>query len=406
MYLQECTYRELKKNDPELREFAKSVRSPLRHLSFREAFRGQIQDACILRYEEELCPNVTIHSIDCNHIFPREFILMPISTEPMSPTSGLGSPKPQKVNILLFIAFVIVLLTSVSIVSEDVAPPPLCGFVPTCNYFFNFLGMAMEKEIATGEYSITMVAENEQHFIKIEDESIYYRGIRFLGVALVRVLPPQDLFLPAINFNVQGANIGVLCLRCALDAMQKKAYKRCQHKEKARSFTSTYSTIDIIYGARLGYKFHFFEIAMFQKSEKLLQKFTLSLLFEKFLVCDYPEQCGASHKEKQQYLDTINNDLKFKEHLGKTLTVEIVHPNSRMKKLRKSILNCFLGYFNLNLDERTETLFLNSYRELARQINAGHVSNVVSFGDVVEVTKARRKCDTPSGQLKTNVMVS
>lgn len=71
IYLQECVYREIKKNDSDIREFVKTMR-PLRHLSFREALRGQIQDAYILRWEAALNPDMTMYSLDCNKLFPRK----------------------------------------------------------------------------------------------------------------------------------------------------------------------------------------------------------------------------------------------------------------------------------------------------------------------------------------------
>lgn len=267
--------------------------------------------------------------------------------------------------------------------------------------------MAIEKEIATGKYSIHMVGDDEQHNIKIEDGNIYYRGVPFLGVALVRVLAPQTLFVPALNCLVNGNNIGTLCLRCAINASKKGTggYTKCRHNEQSRSFTSTYSSIEIAYAAGLGYTFHFFELAIFERSEKLLKLFTLALIYEQMLVSPYPVQCESVAK-KQLHLDCINNSLKFEEHLGKKLTLSNVKPNAGLNKLRKLILNSFIGYFNLDLHEATNTSFVSNYTELAKKINAGNVKDIESFGDIIQITTEANKHNMGRSQLKTNVMVS
>ena len=67
--MQECEFKKAKKSNPELRKFCKDLR-PLRHLNFCEAFRGQISEVYILKFDSQ--PDVKMISLDCNAIFPGE----------------------------------------------------------------------------------------------------------------------------------------------------------------------------------------------------------------------------------------------------------------------------------------------------------------------------------------------
>ena len=69
-YIQECEFEEMKRQNPELRKFCRTLRKPLAHLNFRSAFRGQIQDCYILRFEAS--PDVRMCFVDANSVFPAQ----------------------------------------------------------------------------------------------------------------------------------------------------------------------------------------------------------------------------------------------------------------------------------------------------------------------------------------------
>lgn len=49
-----------------------------------------------------------------------------------------------------------------------------------------FTAMAIQHELATGDYSIEYIGEDEQQRVSFKDNDMYYQGSRVLGVALVR----------------------------------------------------------------------------------------------------------------------------------------------------------------------------------------------------------------------------
>lgn len=197
---------------------------------------------------------------------------------------------------------------------------------------------------------------------------------------------------------------GFLCYKCALDASKLKPPKPCNHRPLTRSFVATYNTNEIAYAFKLGYQFHFFELAIFHTTEKILTRFTTALIFELLRHCDYPLDC-TEDGQKEQYLQSLNSELKFEEHLGKILNIQNVLPNAQLRDVKKRLLNSFLGYFSLNLKKHVQTKFVTEYSTLASQINQGNVSSFCDFGRAIQVMK-KAPFRKRRGNLKGNVMVS
>lgn len=87
--------------------------------------------------------------------------------------------------------------------------PAPCTAMPLKLICIKFSEMALDNEMPTGNYSVYMIGEDQQCDIAFEDNVLLYLGQHVLGVALVRVTPPQTLVIPALNFPVAGKNIGI-----------------------------------------------------------------------------------------------------------------------------------------------------------------------------------------------------
>ena len=208
-----------------------------------------------------------------------------------------------------------------------------------------------------------MISQQQQSYISFGGEDMYFCGIRALGVVLVRfvkddlriyhslnmasfrVTPPQDLLFPYLYCTIGSQQVGTLCYRCAVQRSTGKILKQCRHGPKSRSWISTYSTVDIAHPAKLNYQFEYFEIALFEEAERLLERFVTLLVFEKLRHCEYPQK-DMSDEEKEEYLGSLNAAMRFGDILGgKELTIQNVQPNAQLKLMAKKALNSFLGFF-------------------------------------------------------------
>ncbi len=207
----------------------------------------------------------------------------------------------------------------------------------------------MFNELPTHSYEIFVI--DDQSVITFDEQQMYYHGFRCFGVATVYAVPPSDLLLPYLHAYIKragaaGQNVGILCWRCAVAASKGKPKKKCQHK--IRGFTATFSCVDLAYAKRLNYEIHFFEVAIFEKAEKLLEPFITSLMLERLRHTDYPKN-GMSEVEKQIHLDVINQEMRFEDILGagNKLTLQNVKPDPILRKVIKQKTNAFIGMCNI-----------------------------------------------------------
>lgn len=151
-YIQECDFEEAKKLNDDLRLFCNRMRSrPMRHCSFREAFRPMIQESYILRYEkrrvgaagEAGASSDIMYMLDCNNCYPAQAL----------------------------------------------------------------------KELAVGSYESFMLGEEDQRHVSFLDGDMYFHGKKICGVALARVWAPTDLEFPFHHITIKkpgaaGKNLG------------------------------------------------------------------------------------------------------------------------------------------------------------------------------------------------------
>ena len=77
-------------------------------------------------------------------------------------------------------------------------------------------------------------------------------NVDFIGVCQVRVLPPDNLFVPCLAHKMDGKLSFCLCRTCASNGQMQRI--RCSHNEGERSWIDVYTSIDIARALLIGYK--------------------------------------------------------------------------------------------------------------------------------------------------------
>ena len=99
------------------------------------------------------------------------------------------------------------------------------------------------KEYPVGHSKIFL-----KHQVPQTNEEWQRRG--FFGVALCTIFPPKKLLHPLLPFRHRGALMFPLCSKCCVE----KYEDFCQHNDKERALTGTWTTIEIDKAIALGYR--------------------------------------------------------------------------------------------------------------------------------------------------------
>ena len=190
-----------------------------------------------------------------------------------------------------------------------------------------------------------------------------YKNQPVMGIVQCMVFPPTDLLYPFLYTQINDNSIGTLCRQCAADCVQSKT---CDHSLQERAFCSTYTSSELAYSQiSLGYKFHIFEMIVYEESSYFLRPYLTLLAYEKLRHCRYPPDVKTA-QEQAQYCADLNTKMQFNEVIQKTLTPADIKPNEEQRQFFKNCLNQFIGVFGTNVLKNDRVEFLRSYDVLAK----------------------------------------
>ena len=234
---------------------------------------------------------------------------------------------------------------------------------------------ALNLQVPLGQYS-TVVGE-EINFSKLlfTEENFIYDGNAYQGLLQARVLPPQNLLHPFLLTKVKSQSLAVLCRTCAVTLRQKQ----CNHNEEQRSLTDVWTTVELCFAvSKLNYKvLDVYEMMLYTEKGPILEKFVCLLGWHKIRFAPLPVGLDVrKNHEMQAYCDLLNEQMKFKDRIGKTLQIADLQPSKLFRAFFKNALNKWLGHFSTNLEKRTVTKIIDSRDDLEYYAARGEVDSI------------------------------
>lgn len=224
--------------------------------------------------------------------------------------------------------------------SQETRPNFKLSFLDV-NSMYPYCGLKFDFPVGYPKIIIGNTLEN----VTIEQNQVCYEKCPLtFGLIHCEVLAPQDLQWPFLQFRTKDSVFLGLCKSCCIE---QKVF--CRHKKNSvRSFTSTWTLIEINKALELGYQIlSIFEILYFTKSKPIFRNF-LSSLSSLRLLNSY------DNSDKEKFCHTINSDLNLYGTVFEVQTSDLCS-NPMKKNFYKLMLNSVLGKLSsLNQYETTD----------------------------------------------------
>ena len=191
--------------------------------------------------------------------------------------------------------------------------------------------------------------------VKCDGKSFLSRDSKELhGLAQVTILPPDSLFLPVLPLLSNSKLMFGLCKKC----IEEKNRELCTHSDHERAITSVYTTAELIYAVKCGYKIlTIHEMLVFEKYYPVFSEYYSSLAKIKIGSEALPQGI-TTDREKEDYVNRLNNDMP-----GLNLSVSDLIENSDRRSFGKSLGNISLGKFSQSTDMSDEVKLIRGYEE-------------------------------------------
>ncbi|KAG1661834.1 Death-associated inhibitor of apoptosis 2 [Nymphon striatum] len=167
----------------------------------------------------------------------------------------------------------------------------------------------------------------------------------YFGFVKCKILPPKKLFHPLLPHRVNNKLLFALCNACA----QTGVTRVCKCSDKARSFTGTWTTVEIEKALELNYKIvKIYEV--WHYDETLTYSDTTPGLFSDYINCflkykeessGYPDSCNTD-QEKESYRQ------QYFQREGVVLENMVRNPG--LRSVSKVFLNSLWGKFGQRSD--------------------------------------------------------
>jgi hypothetical protein len=222
--------------------------------------------------------------------------------------------------------------------------------------------------------------------IQVQHQKICYKNKPLSsGLIFCEILAPTDLLWPFLQYRTPDQSVYLgLCRTCCI-----KRFEKCRHKkDRSRSFTSTWTIIEINKALELGYKvLNIYEVVFFDTEKPVLREF-LTRLSSLRLSNSYSD-VGQGTQHKNAVCDTINKDLNLAGTLFE-VKPEVLCDNPMKKSFYKLQSNSVLGKLSSHVQlESTE--IVQSRGELELLLSKHHVTEVNVIDDNHLMVSYQRK---------------
>ena len=193
----------------------------------------------------------------------------------------------------------------------------------------------------------------------------------YFGVIKVRVLPPQNLYIPVLPCKIDGKLIFCLCHLCA--KQRCKTINSCKHSDLERSWIATYTTPELAKATSLGYRIlKIYQIYHFPNKSKIFESFIKHFYAIK-LQSQGPPAWVQSDEDLMAYCKQI------KDQSGIELDPHKIVKNDALREEAKSfVVSAWAKSLETNL--KRQVTFCTTYAELIQIIaNSNIIVNDICF---------------------------
>ena len=184
--------------------------------------------------------------------------------------------------------------------------------------------------------------------------SLEESGVAFMGLCLVKILPPFDLFVSCLAHKINGKLLFSLCRACSMsDEIQRKP---CTHTEEQRAWIDVYTSIDLESALRCGYVvLKYYEIWHYHEGgAPLFKDFILNIVRRKIECSGFPTEC-RDEAAKIRYV----NELK--QRCGITIShLDKIRKDPAGRYLNKIMANSVWGKWAQNPASQYEIKMCNT----------------------------------------------
>jgi hypothetical protein len=206
----------------------------------------------------------------------------------------------------------------------------------------------------------------------------------YYGLNKVKVIPPQDLYLPVLPIHEDGKLLFVNCLACA----RAKQTTPCRHNAEQRALVGVWTTPELKKAVDMGYRIvDAYEVWHYPRtSNTLFEGYVRTYLKIKQEASGWPSWC-QTEDDRQRYV------REYEAHQGIRLDATKIEKNPGMRSLAKLMLNNLWGKFGQN-PHRTTTEYVTDPARFAELMFGGRVemNNVLLIQDeLVQMQYVRKR---------------
>ena len=215
------------------------------------------------------------------------------------------------------------------------------------NSLYSYIALTCNLPIG-GFVTLTYLELKNNCKLNLTDGQFYFKGESMIcDIALVEILAPSHLQAPFISYCVKDEFVFMAnCKRCATEKLSKP----CKHSSKDRSFTSTWTCLELSYAVfKLGYVIlNWYEVHHYKSFAPLLSDFVKILGSEKLKNSNVLANISDPIAQ-DNYCKFLNNAMGL-EHEACQLTCHNCTNNSAAKSYYKNCLNSLYHRFALHLE--------------------------------------------------------
>ena len=173
----------------------------------------------------------------------------------------------------------------------------------------------------------------------------------YFGICKVKVLPPQDLWLPLLAYS--SPKTGKLMFGLCRSCMESLQTTECTHKNiNQRAFVGVYTTEELKKALSLGYKviafyqvWHYTDTLQYNANDNrhgIFSEYINTFYSLKLLASGFPKEL-QTRKQKENYIKEIESGDKIK------LDIDKIENNPAIKSVAKSLTTNLWGRQAINL---------------------------------------------------------
>ena len=211
-------------------------------------------------------------------------------------------------------------------------------------------------------------------------DALKVSGVPFIGLCMVEILPPNELFVPCLGYKAGGKLLFGLCRTCLeTNDIQRRP---CEHSEKERGWIDVYTSIDMETALKFGYKvLRYFEIWHYHGGGELLfRDFILNIVKRKVECSGFPQRCDTL-ESKKAYLDELRTKCGIP-----MAGIESVKKDPAGRFLNKIMANSVWGKWAQNPSSQYEVKMCNTIMEYHNCLITGRVKRATLLSrDLLQV---------------------